>query len=260
MSYPDFVAMINQTNVMPGAFATLNAWATFSRIGTASSVLELACTTGFSSRELARLTGCRAVGFDLSADAVALAGYNHRLADPALRLTYQVANGMQYQPHEKFSHVVVGAALGFFPDPRRMARRVTDFLVDGGYVLASPFWSETPLPDHVRKIRREVFGISSEMETYKEALDLFRGLDVMYESRSGLVPETDAEIELYCTSTVDRACAQSGIDSAEVRQALFDRLVEVKNATNLLRQYQRYSVLALRYDARSYPNRYVELF
>ncbi|GAB7185707.1 hypothetical protein ATKI12_5538 [Kitasatospora sp. Ki12] len=259
-SYPDFVAMTNQTNVMPGAHATLNTWALHSRLGPQHHLLDVACTTGFTSRELARLTGCTATGFDLSADSVALARYNHGLLDPALRLTYHQADGTTYQPEHTFSHIAVGAALGFFPDPPTAAKRLLGFLDDGGYVLAAPFWAPEPLPEHAAAVRREIFGITSPMETRDQALALFTGLDVLHQADHTLTPEPDEAIEHYCRSTVDRAVAQSGNTDPAVRTAMTDRLREIKHATNTLRAHQRYTVLVLRYDAYTYPNRYVELF
>jgi SAM-dependent methyltransferase len=258
--YPDFVAMINQTNVMPGAYATLSTWALHSRMDERSTLLEVACTTGFTSRELAKLIGCRAVGFDLSPHAVALARYNHQATDPALDLQYVQADGRTFAPDRTFSHVAVGAALGFFPDPPAIADRIVKMIDDGGYVLASPFWCDHDLPAEAVTVRREMFGISSPMETRAEAIDLFRGLHVIYQADHTPIPETNDQIAHYCHSTIDRACRQSGIQDPLIRQAMIERLHAVKNATNLLRAHQRYTVLVLRYDAATYPHRYVELF
>ncbi len=260
MDYPTFVAMVNQTNVPPGAYMTLNAWALHGRVDAASCVLEVACTTGFSSRELARATGCSAFGFDRSADAVALAQYNYRRIDPALRLDYVQADGLTFSTSQTFSHIVVGAALGFFPDPQAMARRLVGFLEDGGYVLAAPFWCDEPLSAEAAAVRRDVFGITGPMETYDDVMEMFQGLDVFHEAHHIPRPESPAAIERSCVATVDRICAQARIRAPKVRNAMVERLYLVKNSTNFLRRYQRYTVLVLRYDRTSYPNRYVELF
>ncbi len=259
-AYPDFVAMVNQTNVMPGGHATLNTWALNSRMDERSTLLDVACTTGFTSRELARLTGCAATGFDLSADAVALARYNHQISGHQLRLQYTQADGTAFAPGRTFSHIAVGAALGFFPDPPAMAARLLDLLDDGGYILAAPFWCDHPLPPGVVRIRREVFGITSPMETREQARALFRGLDVLHQADHRLHPESDDDIEHYCLSTVDRCCAQAGIEDRTVREAMIVRLRAIKHATNRLREHQSYSVLVLRLDRRTYPQRFVELF
>ncbi|MFJ9949469.1 hypothetical protein [Kitasatospora sp. NPDC091207] len=141
-----------------------------------------------------------------------------------------------------------------------MAVRLTQLLDDGGYVLASPFWSEKPLPPSIAALRRDVFGISSPMESREQALALFKGFDVLHQADHTLVPESDADIQHYCVSTVDRACAQSGVQEPVVRAAMISRLRSIKHATNRLREHQSFSVLVLRYSASTYPRRFVELF
>ena len=256
-SYPDFVAMVNQTNVMPGAYATLHTLALYSRMDSSSRLLDVACTTGFASRELARLTGCQAIGFDLSPTAVAVARFN---SEAGLRVRYVQADGYAFRPDKLFTNAVVGAALGFFADPSRMARTLVDFLDDGGSLLASPFYSDECFPPPVAAIRRDVFGITSPMETYKEAVARFHGLTVVHEEHHELLPETDDEIEHYCWSTIDRAARQSGLTDPAVQDAMLARLRQVKRSTNRLRLHQRYVILVLHYNASEYPNRYVELF
>ena len=79
MSYTEFIAFVYQWNVPPGAFSTINEWAIFSRMNSSSRVLEMACTTGFSGRELALFTDCSVVGIDLCAESIEVAKYNQLL-------------------------------------------------------------------------------------------------------------------------------------------------------------------------------------
>ena len=78
LSYTDFVGFINQWNVLPGSYSTLSKWAVYSKMNKNSRLLEVACTTGFSSRELATLTGCSGEGFDLSEGSIEVRS-SHRL-------------------------------------------------------------------------------------------------------------------------------------------------------------------------------------
>ena len=50
MPYIEFVGFINQWNVLPGAYVTLSKWARFSNLTKTSKILEIACTSGFSSK------------------------------------------------------------------------------------------------------------------------------------------------------------------------------------------------------------------
>lgn len=260
MPYVDFVAFINQWNTLPGSYVTLSKWAAFSQMSSDSRVLEVACTTGFTSRELATMTNCTATGFDLSGESVSMAKYNHERYAPNARLSYQQGNGLDIVLPSKFTHVAVGASLGFFPDPAVMVNRCVDWLEDGGYLLASPFYSVKPVPKALVEHCKKVFGITVTTQSYDEILAPYRSFETLFEERNQIVPESPNELHSYCTATIDRACEIRGITSSEVRNAAYDRLLEIKKASNQLREYQNYSVLVLRYRSTVYPHRFAELF
>ena len=260
ISYTDFVGLINQWNVLPGSHTTLSKWRIFSELNKNSRLLEIACTTGFSSRELALQSGCSGEGIDISENSVAMANYNRDIYAPDVSMNYHVADGYGYESKDKFSHIVVGAALGFFPDPIKMLEHCVSLLVDGGYVLASPFYVTESIPHNLIERAQGVFGITPTTVSYKEIMKHYSELEIVYEDRNELVQETEDELAHYCSSTVTRAVKMLEISDKDVEQAIYDRLYSIKKMSNDLRPYQRYSVLVLRYRANVYPNRYVELF
>ncbi len=261
LSYTDFVGFVNQWNVLPGAHTTLSKWALYSKLSQESTLLELACTSGFSSRELALYTGCLARGIDISETSVASAVFNAKTYAPQAQLSYEVANAYTYTPPAKSSHVAIGAALKFFPDANALVRRVIEtFLEDTGYFLASPFYITTPIPESLVQKARSVFGITITTESYKEIMQPYRGLEIIYQDHQDLIPETEEELAHYCESTITRATKLRNITDNSVQQALYDRLLTIKRMSNDLRPYQRYTTLVLRYRSNVYPGRYVELF
>src|SRR3989344_2237797 len=159
LSYTYFVGLINQWNVLPGSHVTLSKWVCFSGLNKNSRLLEVACTTGFSSRELALLSGCSGEGFDLSEKSVEMAIYNLKEYAPDIDFSYIVIDGYQYRAKKTFSHIVVGASLGFFPDPQKMLDNCIKILKDGGHILASPFWVTKPIPEPLIEKAKKVFGI-----------------------------------------------------------------------------------------------------
>jgi glycyl-tRNA synthetase (class II) len=88
----------------------------------------------------------------------------------------------------------------------------------------------------------------------------YKDLEIVYEDRNELSQETEEELAHYCTSTVERAMTMLQLNNIEVKQAIYDRLYDIKKMSNDLRPYQRYSVLVLKYRSDIYPNRFVELF
>ncbi|VWB99032.1 Ubiquinone biosynthesis O-methyltransferase [Burkholderia lata] len=260
MAYPDFVGFINQWNVLPGAFVTLSKWANYAKISPDSNVLQVACTTGFQSRELAVLTGCRAHGIDLSSAAVEMARYNKETYAPQARVTYEVCDGYQFKSEQKYSHIAVGGGLKFFPDPARALNHAINFIEDGGFVLASPFFLKAPMPHDDLIEAEKVFGVKPTTEGYKEMMRIYKNLEIVYEDHNDIEPETEQELTEYCESTVKRAAEIHGITNEHALWAMYERLQKVRRMSNKLRSFQRYSVLVLRYRASTYPHRYVELF
>ena len=260
MSYPDFVGYINQWNVLPGSFVTLSKWATFSRMNETSRSLQFACTTGFQSRELAVLTGCSGKAFDLSPHAVEMAVYNLKNYAPNAQIDYFVADGTKLQLDEKFSHVIIGAGYQFFNNPQEAIKKTVEFIEDGGYLLASPFYIKEPIPNSLIKEFNGVFGINPTTAGYKDVMSMFNKLEIIYEDHNDLSQETEDELQYYCDCTINRACQIRNISDPDIRQAMFDRLYKIKEMSNKLRPYQSYATLVLRYRRSVYPNRYVELF
>ncbi len=224
LSYTDFVGFINQWNVLPGSYSTLSKWAVYSQMNKNSRLLEVACTTGFSSRELATLTGCRGEGFDLSEGSIEMANYNKKRYAPEINFSYQVADGYKYKPRGKFTHIAVGASLKFFPDPEKMVSRYISMLEDGGYILAAPFYVVSTIPNNLIKRAQKVFGITPTNVSYKEITQLYNKFEIIYEDRNELIQETESELEYYCKSTIDRACEIRGIKDKEVYHATFEKL------------------------------------
>ncbi|WP_395795119.1 methyltransferase domain-containing protein [Aquimonas sp.] len=204
LPYPEFVGFINQWNVLPGSFNTLSKWALFSRLDERSRLLQVACTTGFQARELALMTGCTAHGFDRATHAVRAAKYNATRYAPNAMLSYEEADGYQFEPTEKYTHIAVGAGLKFFTDPEAALRRFVGFLDDGGYVLASPFYVNAEVPEPVVEQARAAFGITPTLERYDEVMRPYRELEILYEDRCELALEPADEIERYCDATIKR--------------------------------------------------------
>jgi SAM-dependent methyltransferase len=260
MSYTDFVGFINQWNVLPGAFSTLSKWRVFSNLNENSKILEVACTTGFSSRELALMSNCKGKAFDISEKSVEAAIENKKKYAPNIKINYFVEDGYKFKTKEKFTHVIVGASLKFFPKPEEMLRKCIEHLKEGGFILASPFYIKSPIPESLVLEFEKVFNIRPTTESYKEIMKMYKGLEIVYEERNDLIEETNEELEHYCNSTIERVCKEKRINSQELYDVIYKRLMDIKKMSNKLRPYQGYSILVLRYRKDVYPNRYVELF
>ncbi len=260
LNYPDFVGFINQWNVLPGAYDTISKWSIYSRITEKSSLLQIGCTTGFQSRELAHLTGCKALGVDLSKYAVDSAIWNAQHYSPEAKVSYKVANAEEYIFDEKYSHIAMGAGLKFFKNPEKMLERCSSLLIEDGYILASPFFVTKEIPQNIISNSQEIFGITPTAETYKNIMMPYSKYEILFEEIKSIEKETECELKIYCQNTIDRFSLRNSITNSEILDYAYDRLKSIRRATNDLREYQKYTVLVLRYRQAVYPNRFVELF
>ncbi len=263
LSYSNFIGFINQWNTPPGSYSTISKLAIFSKMTDKSYILEIACTTGFSSRELATLTDCSGLGIDLSHNAIKMAEYNKKIYAPNIKMSYQVLNGYELKPKNKFSHIMIGGSLAFFSNPKKMMDKCVDMLDDSGYILATPYYTIKRMPKDLISRTHEALGIpmkSFSFFSYKEVMKMYNKFEIMYEDHNDLISETDDELEYYCKSVIERACLFHKISDPIIYQIMYKRLLGFRKLINEGRPYQKYCVLVLKYRDLVYPNRYVALF
>lgn len=261
MNYTEFISFVNQWNVPPGSISTVSEWAKFSDLNSNSKVLEIACTTGFTGRELARKTNCSVVGIDICKESIEMAKLNHEKYFPELKLKYQYSDANQYKPNELFSHIVMGAALGFFEDKEQIIEKIVSMLENEGYLLVSPYYlSSEKLPVELIRRAQDIIGIYPTNFDYYTAMDTYKNFEIVYENRKKIVIETEEQMKKYCTDIINRACSMYQISSKEIYDVMYKRMYDIKVVCNDLHRYHDYSILVLRYNKNIYPNRYIELF
>lgn len=260
MSYTEFVAYVDQWNVPPGSLDTINQWAVFGHVDESSKILEVACTTGLSSREIARITGCASKGIDICPYSVDAAQYNAARYGKGMNLDYECADAAEYETDEKFTHVIIGAGLGFFKEPRKMLDRIPRFFNRSGYLLASPYYSCGEMPEKVKEDCKKIIGITPTTMNYDVMRNAYANYEIAYEKRCSIVIETEEQMKKYAYDTVKRGCEIRGISSEEVFDCMYNRLYSIKKVSNEMHKYQAYSVMVFRYIKDIYPNKFLELF
>jgi SAM-dependent methyltransferase len=156
LSYPDFVAYIDQENAPPGGRDTIQWWAEAASINAASRVLDLACSTGLSSRHLAALTGCAARGLDRSRAAIARANARAIEVIGARELAYATGDAcaLPYEA-ESFTHVVAGSCFGFIEDRAQALAETERVLAREGQLCISTFhYVSSPPAELLGKVSR----------------------------------------------------------------------------------------------------------
>ena len=263
LSYPDFIGLINQWNTPPGAYSTISKLAIFSSMNNKSNLLEVGCSTGFSSIEFSVLTGCYGTGIDSSKNSITMANYNKKKYTPNINIAYKFIDGYNYFPDKKFSHIMVGGNLKFFNDPENMLLKCLDMLNDGGYILATPYYEIKKIPNNISNKVNKILGIpisAFSNFSYKDIMKMYNKLEIVFEERNILTQETEEEIEYYCKSIISMACKIHSITNKEIYNIMYKRILNIRKLINSTRKFQEYAILVLRYRKSVYPNRYTPLF
>ena len=137
---------------------------------------------------------------------------------------------------------------------------MADLLIDGGFLLASPFYVTRKVPKRLVNRARKVFGITITTEPRSEIMWMYRSFEILYQEDRPIEQETPRELDHYCESTIAFFQERRPDLPESVYRAAYDRLLQVKEMSNALRPYQRYIVLVLRYRRQLFGRRLVELF
>ena len=261
MNYTEFLSFVDQWNVPPGSLSTVSEWANYSNVTEKSNVLEIACTTGFSSRELALLKHCKVLGIDMCKNSIECAKYNKDIYASEENINYICDNFFNFKCVEKFTHIILGAAIGFFDDPKGLIEKCKDFMADNSYLLVSPYYLKgEKLPQDLIDRSRKVLGITPTNFDYYVAMEPYENFEIVYQDRKTIMPESEMQMKKYCDDIINKACAIHEIDDKEIRQYMYERLYEIKDVCNEIHKRHAYDVIVLRYRKSVYPNRFVELF
>ncbi|MEQ9910122.1 class I SAM-dependent methyltransferase [Pectobacterium odoriferum] len=141
MNYPDFVALMKQDNTPPGSAYTLDYWIEHGGITNTSFLLDLACSTGYSSRYCHEKVKSRAEGIDISDLAIKNAQEKALLLCADKSLHYQVADACNL-PFESslFTHVLGGCNFAFIQNRQAALDDVIRVMKKGGIICTSNFY------------------------------------------------------------------------------------------------------------------------
>lgn len=248
MSYADFVAFIRQPNAPPGGVETIFEWQKISAVSSKSNVLDLACSTGFSSRVLSLMTDCVGIGIDQSAAAVAEAIWQASLANVSFRLTYVVGDATQLPfAGDTFSHVIVGSSFGFIQSKALAlseCRRVLRF--DGALCVATFHYT---LPPSLILLERVEKVIGYKPDSHRDR-DYWReffcdGFSIQSERHLSLQVLNVDQVEAAVTRFIYVESKAFSIAKPVWQSAAVERLRKIRLVLNEHRKYQAASILCL---------------
>lgn len=244
MAYPDFVAFIGQINTPPGAQNTVKYWEKNSGIMDESIILDLACSTGFSSRCLVQYTGCNSYGIDISEKAIEIAKQEAAKLNCADKLKYHVgdATNINYQDGF-FSHVIGGCNFSFIQKRENALCEVGRVLENKGRLCVSNFYYMIKPPDNVLdRVEQSISFRPLPVWTHTYWSDFFKTeFNLVVEEHVDLPVQTKEQIYNFAKSQIYiKSHALINYDG-DIKSFCFDRLLSIRLVLNEHRKYQKYS-------------------
>lgn len=245
LPYVTLLARLGESNRPPGGIDTIRQLIVNCHIRPEISVLHAGCNAGFSSREIARMTGCTMIGVDISGDMAAKAELIAR-KEGLDRLRYQQADMRALPfPDHRFDITFSAGALAFVDGHRAALNEWIRVTRPNGLIADAELFYREPPPASIRTDVADVIGV--EVPHYDAGYwpELFSGpqLEPWYDYEAPVKTWDDDVIVGYVRRLV--AHKMGGAPEA-VRQALQRRLVETFRIFDANLRYMSYQIIVRR--------------
>ena len=245
LPYVTLLARLGEANRPPGGLSTIRQLIINCCIRPETSVLHAGCNAGFSSREIVRMTGCTAVGVDISPDMAAKAEKIAR-QEGLDRLHYRQADMRALPFSDNTFDLTFSAGALAFVDGHHAAMdewiRVTRPY--GLIADAELYYRETP-PDSIRADVARIIGVEVphyDIDYWPQLFDQPR-LEPWYDFDGPVLTFNDAAILTYVRRLVAHKLPAAPDD---VVCALETRLVETFRIFNANLSYMNYQIIVCR--------------
>jgi ubiquinone/menaquinone biosynthesis C-methylase UbiE len=244
LSYPDFVAFINQKNTPPGGELTTTLWTEKAGINKNSFILDLACTTGFSSRTISKITGCKGVGIDISEEAIK--GAQKEAETNGLKdLIYKTADACDLPFDDQvFTHILGGCNFSFIRDREIALRECSRTLSEYGILCISSFYYSKEPPQQLLDDVNEAIGFKPDSEWTADFWDRLFSTQFSkeWEDHYDLPMYESEAVENLIKNQIYTKELREKINDDEILDACYERLLKIRLILNNHRNYQRFCI------------------
>ncbi len=179
LSYTDFISLIREENRPPGGKKTVREFLLNSFVNSRSRVLEVGCTNGFTTLEVARTMGCKSYGIDINEKSLenARRRVNHERAKFFYGNAYKIPFKSNY-----FDLVICSNATSFMDDKKKALAEYLRVIKPWKFIAVSPMYYIRTPPKKVVDGVSKIIGNKIDITSKEEWLNLFKasGLEVYY--------------------------------------------------------------------------------
>jgi ubiquinone/menaquinone biosynthesis C-methylase UbiE len=243
LAYTDFISLIREENRPPGGKKTVREFLLNSFVDKDSKVLEVGCTNGFTSLEVARTLNCQVWGVDINRDS--LKNAQLRVKDEKVTFSYGNAYNLPFEDNF-FDLLICSNATSFMNQKEKAFGEYCRVTKNWGFIGVCPmYYLTTPPKEVVENVFKEI-NVPITITSKDYWLSLFKGagLEVYYVKDYRFAYKTQEEIEDYVTKCLNKPHLRNLVP--EVRNKISNRWKRTMGLFNENLKYVGYSVILLR--------------
>jgi len=232
--YTDFIGNLGIENTPPAGIETVKWWIKNANITHCDTILDLACSTGFSSINISNLTSAKSIGIDISNTSISAALEIAKKNKVEELVNYQVGDACQLPfDNNSFSRIIVGSVFGFIEN-RDIAlnecNRVLD--VDGLLCVSSFYFLGNP-PEQLLKKVNKCIGYTPDANRDYSFWNSFFGKHFSFELEDKILLPVlnDQDLENEVNLKLNTSLLATNSND-------FDTLLNIRRTLNELRNYQ----------------------
>jgi ubiquinone/menaquinone biosynthesis C-methylase UbiE len=203
MNYVQFITFLKETNRCPGGKNTIRSILHNTFANSNSRILEIGSNTGFTTLEIARITGSQIIGIDPVQEAVNesnnLLSRDTKEIQKKVRFLNASAHNIPFDD-ESFDIIVAGGATSFMEDKNKAIFEYNRVLKPWGFLSVSNlYYNQNPAKHIVEKVS-ETIGVKIESWGINEWINVFLSqnlFELYHIENHNLMPVTQHEISNY---------------------------------------------------------------
>lgn len=203
MSYVDFVSLIKEENRPPGGKKTIREILKSSFMNNRSKILEVGCTNGFTTLEIARLLKCKTWGIDIHEPSVK----NAKARVKSEKSKFKVGNAENIPFKSNFFDMVIASnATSFMKDKGKAIKEYFRVAKPWGFVATCPMYYIKKPSSRLSKDVANVLGFPIEIKTKKEWISVFKesGFEIYFSKEYTFNFQSKENIEKLVNITMEK--------------------------------------------------------
>ncbi|MCF7798847.1 methyltransferase domain-containing protein [Candidatus Woesearchaeota archaeon] len=248
LSYTDFISFIKEENRPSGGKNTVREILKNTFSSKETKVLEVGCTNGFSSLEIARTIKCQVVGIDINKESIKLANKRkNKDATISNLVTFKEASAYDIPfKDESFDLLFCGNATSFMDEKEKAIKEYKRVVKQWGFIATSPIFYVKETPNEIIEATSKEINGSIKKYTKKDWKDMFeeKGFEIYYSKDYEFKFLSETDLEEYVSYFLKKEHIKNL--SKEQQNQIYNRWKKTISIFNENLKYTNFSIMILR--------------